>query len=220
MLVLVTTQKTRRVSLVKSLNEHGVFVFITSPEDACRMVEAKDTGGVLLDTHACLSACERICTALRERYPQMPIGAIVSKQAIPKMAVNRIIREDDSTTTDEEVLDFCIQNCGYHTKHLSTYCLSVANAPEETLYMGYRMPLSPKEHTILRFLFYREPAYTSLEDLLELCYPEGNVKVENVTVLISRINQRARQIDGHNLIVHRRKMGYRLRDGILLPKSQ
>jgi DNA-binding response OmpR family regulator len=215
MLVLVTTQKTRRVSLVKSLNEHGVFVFITSPEDACRMVEAKDTGGVLLDTHACLSACERICAALREHYPQMPIGAIVSKQAIPQMAVNRIIREDDGTTTDEEVLDFCIQNCGYHTKHLSTYCLSVANAPEETLYMGYRMPLSPKEHTILRCLFYRSPYETSADDLLSLCYPTEPVKRENLTVLIARINRKAALIDPNPLIVNRYGKGYRLRDGIL-----
>ena len=218
MLVLVTTQKTRRVSLVKSLNEHGVFVFLTSPDVAIRTVEEKDTGGVLLDTIGCLGECEELCAVLRERYAQMPIGAIVSKQAIPKMEVNRILRNEDASLLCAEALDFCKENCGYRAERLSTYCLSLANAPEETLYMGYRMPLSPKEHMILRLLFYRAPAYTAFADLLELCYPEGNVKGESVTVLIGRINQRAKKIDGHYLIVHRRNFGYRLRDGILLPK--
>lgn len=219
MLVLVTSQKTRRVSLVKSLNEHGVFVFFAYPEEALRKVEEKDTGGVLLDTIGCLGACEQLCAELRERYPQMPIGAIVSRQAIPNLAVNRILREGDGTSVDESALDFCIRNCGYRSQRLSTYCLSMANAPEETLYMGYRMQLSPKEHLILRFLFYRAPAYTSSEDLWELCYPEGNVRQENAAILIGRINRRSREIDGNNLIVHRRNTGYRLRDGIILPKS-
>jgi len=220
MLVLVTAHKTRRVALVKSLNEHGVFVFVTSPEEACKRVHEKDTGGVILDTIGALNTCERLCAELREAYPQMPIGAIVSEHAIPKMEINRILREGQETALAEDVLDFCKQNCNYCAERLSTYCLSVANAPEETLYMGYRMPLSPKEHMILRFLFYRAPAYTSSEDLLELCYPEGNVKKENPRVLIGRINRRAKQIDAHRLIVHRRGLGYRLRDGIVFPTSQ
>lgn len=215
MLVLVTSQKTRRAALVKSLNEHGVFVYISSFEQAEDTVCQKDTGGVILDCVGKLSAGERLCARLRETYPQIPIAAIVSKEAIPCMEINRLLREADEKLLFDDALDFCIQNCGYRARRLSTYCLSVGNAPEETLYMGYRLPLSPKEHELLRFLFYRWPAYTAPEDLLELCYFDSLVSKQNLTVQIGRINQHAKDLGLQPLIVNRRGMGYRLRSGIV-----
>lgn len=215
MLVLVTTQKTRRAALVKSLNEHGVFVYIASYENAKATVLAKDTGGVLLDCIGKLPAGERLCADLRAEYPQMPIAAIVTPTAVPCMEINRLIRETDEKALLEDCLDFCIRNCNYRAQQLSTPCLSIGNAPEETLYMGYRLHLSPKEHLILRLLFYRAPHYTSPEDLLELCYPDGTQSIENLAVQIGRINQQARKINQLPLIVNRHGVGYRLRDGIL-----
>ena len=115
----------------------------------------------------------------------------------------------------EHALDFCITDCNWRRKPLSTFALTVGDVPEATLYMGYRLPLSPKEHTILRCLFYRSPYETSADDLLSLCYPTEPVKRENLTVLIARINRKASLIDPNPLIVNRYGKGYRLRDGIL-----
>ncbi|MBQ9805480.1 MAG: winged helix-turn-helix domain-containing protein [Clostridia bacterium] len=215
MLVLVTTQPTRRAALVKSLNEHGVFVYITSYEQAEKTVRKKDTGGVLLDCVGKLPSGERLCALLREDYPQMPIAAIVTEAAVPSMEINRLLREVNEKALLADALDFCTQNCSYRAHQLSTYCLSVGNAPEETLYMGYRLPLSPKEHALLRFLFYRWPSYTSPNDLLELCYFDSNASKQNLTVQIARINRHAKELGLQPLIVNRRGIGYRLRSGIV-----
>jgi len=85
--------------------------------------------------------------------------------------------------------------------------------------MRYRMPLSPKEHEILRCLFYRWPRATTAEDLLALCYPEGGKAKENVAVQIGRINQRAKSIHPRPLIVFQRNTGYRLRNGIVIKRT-
>ena len=215
MLILVTPEKTRRAALVEHLNRNGVFVFLSSPDTACKMVQEKDTGGVLLDAVGNLSACEKISAILHRDYPAMPIGAIVAKEAIPQMEINCLLRDMGNELLFDQVLDFCITDCNWRTKPLSTYALTVGNAPEATLYMGYRLPLSPKEHDILRCLFYRMPYDTSADDLLSLCYPNQAVRRENLTTLIRRINRKAAAIDPHPLILNRYGKGYRLRDGIL-----
>ena len=215
MLVFVTPYKTRRADLVEHLNRNGVFVYVSSPESAHKIVLQKDTGGVLLDAVGNLGTCERLASDLRSEYPAMPIAAIVAKDAIPQMEINTLLRDTDERSVLEQALDFCICHCGWRTKVLSTHCLTVDDIPEATLYMGYRLPLSPKEHEILRCLFYRLPYDTATDDLLSLCYPNQPAKRENLTTLIARINQKAKVIDSHPLIVNRYGKGYRLRDGIL-----
>ena len=215
MLVFVTPNKTRRAALVEHLNRNGVFVYLSSPEGARLTVHKKDTGGVLLDAVGNLGACERLAEALLREYPAMPIAAIVARDAVPQIKVNALLRDTDEQVLSEQVLDFCICQCGWHTKPLSTYRLTVGDVPEATLYMGYRLPLSPKEHEILRCLFYRMPHDTTADDLLSLCYPNHPVKRENLTAMIRRINKKAEAIDPHPLIVNRYGKGYRLRDGIL-----
>jgi len=215
MLIFVTPQKTRRAALVEHLNRNGVFIYVSSPDTACKMVMEKDTGGVLLDAVGNLSACERVAATLRRDYPTMPIGAIVAKDAIPQMEVNCLMRDTGDKSLFDQALDFCVTDCNWRTKQLSTYALTVGNVPEATLYLGYRLPLSPKEHEILRCLFYRLPYDTSADDLLNLCYPTQAVRRENLTTLIRRINRKAAAIDPHPLILNRYGKGYRLRDGIL-----
>ena len=87
--------------------------------------------------------------------------------------------------------------------------------PAETYYMGYPLPLTAREHSILRCLFYRAPYVTSKIDLMELCYPEGTQSLQNIVVQIRQINQKAARIDRRPLIVNVYGKGYRLRDGIL-----
>ena len=216
MLVLVTADKARRLSLVRALLEHGIFTYVVSPDTALTVCEQKDTGGVILDCVGALSIGEALCRRLRNDYPPLPIAAIVANRACPDMPVNSLFR---AGWTEEEltacVLDFCHRVCGWQQEPLSTFSLTLGNAPEETVYMGYRMPLSPREHEILRCLLYRSPEYTAADDLLTLCYPEGDQAQSNLTVQIRNINRRAQSIDPRRLIVNRRGLGYRLRHGIV-----
>jgi len=47
MLIFVTTAKEYRTDLIRLLNAHGVFVYVTTFEKAEFTVKEKDTGGVL-----------------------------------------------------------------------------------------------------------------------------------------------------------------------------
>ena len=77
------------------------------------------------------------------------------------------------------------------------------------------MPLSGTQHTVLRFLLYRAPLITPIDDILELCFPDGNTSVRSLTSLFHVINKRAALIDPRPLIESVYGKGYRLRDGIL-----
>ena len=79
--------------------------------------------------------------------------------------------------------------------------------------MGYPLPLSPRESTILRCLLYRYPHLTPTDELMSLCFPDERINIENLFVHISVINQRAMKIDPRPLIVNTYGKGYRLRDG-------
>ena len=145
----------------------------------------------------------------------MPIAAILSPLAVPDLAVNRLIRLGTNSNLSAEVLDFCRRTCGWSDRALTTYALTVGTSPEENRYMGYPLKLSAREHEILRCLFYRAPYVTTKADLMELCYPEGTQRLDNVTVQIHAINQKAAAIDPRPLVVNVYGKGYRLRDGIL-----
>lgn len=215
MLILVTEQKKKHIATVQGLIANGIYSFVCPYETAGVLCEAKDTGGVVLDCIANLPRAERLCAELRARYPEMPIAAIVAPGSIPNLAVNRLIRTENPREAFDDVLDFCIRTCGWNTKILSTFSLRVGETPDQTLYMGYPLPLTVREHSILRCLFYRAPYVTSKSDLMELCYPEGTQGLENVVVQIQKINQKAAEIDRRPLIVNVYGKGYLLRDGIL-----
>lgn len=215
MLILVTEHRERYGEILDRLLARGIYTFVCPYETAGVLCEKKDTGGVILDCIGSLPRAERLCAELRERYPEMPIAAIVAPAAIPELAVNRLMRTNVPLTVWDDVLDFCIRTCGWQTETLSTFFLLVGDTPDKTRYMGYPLPLTPREHLILRFLFYRAPLVTSRDDLTELCYPTGWQGVQNVVVQIQRINRKAARIDPRPLIVNVYGKGYRLRDGIL-----
>lgn len=213
MLVFVTNAQKSRSSLLPRLAEHGIYTFLCPFETAAFHCDKKDTGGVLLDCVTSLTCGERLCAELRSQYPEMPIGAIVTPSAVPDLAVNRLIRENGDILDD--VLDFCIKNCGWRTARLTTYSLTIEDDPDKTVYMGYRFPLTPREHTILRCLFYRAPRVTSADDLLALCFADASLSAANLSTHISSINRRALELDRRPLIVNVYGQGYRLRDGIV-----
>lgn len=216
MLILVTEQKKQHLATLQALIANGIYSFVCPYETAGILCEKKDTGGVVLDCLGNLPRAERLCAELRARYPEMPIAAIVAPSAVPDLAVNRLIRVEDSKDALPDVLDFCIRTCGWSSQTLSTRSLYVENDPAKTRYMGYEMPLTPREHRILRCLFYRAPLITTKEDLMELCYPEGWQNLQNVVIQIQHINQKAAEFDDRPLIVNVYGKGYRLRAGVLL----
>jgi len=216
MLIIVTERTAWFQRLAVRFHANGIFFYLCHPEVAQFYCEKKDTGGVIVDCLPTLAVGERLCRALHETYPDMPIAAVVPKHSIPDLPALRIFR--DGGAHDDlfsDMLEFARVNCGMRTERLSTFSLLVERDHRKTQYMGYLMPLSVQEHKILRFLFYRAPRPTSIDDIASICYVDGTQRVENVSVMIARINRHAAEIDPRPLIVNEYGKGYRLRDGIL-----
>lgn len=219
MIVIVTERTAWFQRLAVRFHANGVYFYLCHPETAEFYCREKDTGGVIMDCLPTLSVGEQLCQALHRSYPEMPIAAIVPTRSVPDVPAIRIFRADrtrDALFAD--MLDFARVNCGMCTERLSTFSLLVERDRLKTQYMGYLMPLSVQEHKILRFLFYRAPRPTSLDDIAQICYVDGKQRVENVSVMIARINRHAAEIDPRPLIVNEYGKGYRLRNGILPSK--
>lgn len=214
MLILITEQAELGQGLAARLRDNGVFSFVCPLALGKTLCDEKDTGGVWIDCTADRRSAERLCRALRQSYPELPIAVWAAEKAILDLPADRILRSPDPEALWEDLLDFCFRDCGWEKGPLQTYYLTLGNGPEETYYMGYPLPLSPRGWQILRCLFYRAPELTSSADLLALCYPEGG-SARNLTVQIHHINQAAQKIHPSPLIVNRYGKGYRLRDGIL-----
>ena len=220
MLVFVTEHRELHRALLHRLSSRGIFAFCIPFDAALPMCKSRDTGGVLLDAIGSLDRAETLCRTLLSHYPELPVAALVAEHAVPDMPLSRIIRKSSDGECADEVSDFCRCNCGFHTGSLSTHELVLGEDPAATLYMGYSLHLSPQEHRILQYLFYRAPRPSSTDDLLALCYPDEEIGRGTLSVLIHRINTRAARIDPRRLIVRERD-GYCLRAGILtLPKER
>ncbi len=215
MLLLITDRYEFGRTLAARLRESGIFLIQSPTETAEFSCERYDIGGVILDCIPDLQRGERLCAALRAEYPPMPIAAIVHPDTFPDLAVERLLRGEDESVLAAEALDFCVRDCGWRLSTLSTYQLSVGLTPKETVYVGYPLLLSPREHTILRCLFYRSPRLTSADELMTLCYADEGQSISNIAVHIRNINRRAAQFDPRPLIVNVYSKGYRLRDDIL-----
>ncbi len=214
MLLFATNRSRLARSLAASLLPRGIYLFHASLETAEFMCDTKDIGGVLLDAVTDADAAVTLAHTLRARYPSLPMAAILSPRTLLDLPVDCLLRQEDTDTLLEFVSDFCIL-CGWNCDRIGVFDLDMTQDPDKTYYMGYPLPLSPREHAILRCLFYRSPRPTSSDDLMSLCYPLERKSISNLAVLIRRINQRAAKIDPRPLIVSVYAKGYRLRDGIL-----
>lgn len=220
MLVFVTEHRELHRTLLHRLSSRGIFSFCVPFDAALPICRSRDTGGVLLDAVGSLEQAEALCRRLLSRYPELPVAALVAEHAVPDMPLSRVIRTSPTGDYADEVCDFCRCNCGFCSEHLSTHELVLGEDPAATLYMGYPLHLSPQEHRILQYLFYRAPRPSSTDDLLALCYPDGEIDRGMLSVLVHRINARAAHIDQRRLIV-RAHNGYCLRAGIFnLPKER
>ncbi len=216
MLILIAREAASWKEYAARLQRNGLFCYRCGYETALFLCDKKDTGGVILDCTDHLQKGQRLCHALREQYPDMPIAAVVKTEDVPDLPATRIIRCDSLERLPFDALaDFGREICGLNTKRLCGFFLTVSEDPSDTRYMGYPMPLSGAQHTILRFLLYRAPLITPIDDILELCFPNGNTSVRSLTSQLHAINRRARLIDPRPLIESVYGKGYRLRDGIL-----
>ncbi len=219
MILFVTERRECHLESLRRLIGKGIFLYPCRFRTAPALCRKKDIGGVVIDCIGTMQKSEQLCEWLRRDQPdEMPIAAIVTPKSIPCLPVDRLIRDRGDDLFDD-LLDFCVTNCGWSTEPLSTFRLRVGGCPEENLYMGEPFPLPPRAHTILRCIFYRAPALTSTRDLLRLCYPEGTQSADNLAIQIRKINLLAKRIDPRPLIVNVYGKGYRLRDGILNGKE-
>ncbi len=215
MLVLITDRRDFGRTLASRLRESGIFMIRCPAEIALFTCERYDTGGVLLDAVPDLPLAERLCAALRNTYPELPIAVIATSFQMPNLKAESILRDvGDIPTLAEEVMDFYRVDCGWRFSALSVYRLTVGTDRLQTRYMGYPLLLTPTEHTLLRCLFYRSPRVTCSDELLMLCFPDGKQKASNLAVHIASINRKAAAIDPSPLIVNVYGKGYRLRDGL------
>lgn len=219
MLLVITNREKTGHTIVPFLCKHNVILYQCSLRDGERYCDEKDIGGVILDAVSDPSQGEALYRILQTKYPQMPIAVLLPPPALklrmPDLPPAHRIYDDTPQSLLEDCLQFCIQECGWREAPLSTYYLHVGKTNKDIVYMGSPLKLPPKAHRILYCLFYRTPRLTSAEDLMQLCYPEGNRHESNLAVQIHLINHRAAQIDPRPLIVNVYGKGYRLRDGIL-----
>lgn len=87
------------------------------------------------------------------------------------------------------------------------------DAPPQVMLLGYSLPLSPSEAVILRTCMMAETAQTpsiSAKALAQVLSPEGRVSGDQVSVLVNRINRKARAVSGRKLILGVSHHGFRV----------
>lgn len=214
MLILVTDRKAFGERLAAALFQRGVFLLRSSTETALFLCREKDCGGVLIDGTDRPDAAEQLCRDLRIRYPKMPISLLLEDEQITSAEADKLLRGKNFDIILQDALEFCTVHMGWREGPMTSFSLSVGSDPLETVYMGYPLRLSPREHVLLRCLFYRAPRLTSADDLLSLCYPADPPSIASLSVTVASVNRKAALIDPRPLIVNLYGKGYRLRQGI------
>ena len=216
MLLLVTNRSAFGKQLAQKLLQECVYTFRASFENGAFYCDEKDTGGVIFDGVCDLARAEELCKKLKKEYPELPTALLAAPNATPNAEADRIIRETDPDAQADQILEFAKTICGFRTSTLSTFHLTVGTSKDDVFYKGYRLVLSQKEYELLRILFYRAPRWTCANDLMELCYPEGDTKISALFALVSRINKKVKEFGESPLILSEKKVGYRLRSTVML----
>lgn len=217
MLIFISDRSDFSHTIRTLLTNEGVFLFSCAMETGEFFCEKKDIGGVILDCVENEAVGERLCRTLRRTYPELPISAIVGENAFPDLQADRIFRQPDISLLLPQILDFC-RYCGWNPDPLSLYHLYINDSPSDTLYMGYPLYLSRKEHLLLRCLFYCFPTPAPAADLIVLCYPDKVCRIGNIAQLVRSVNLRAAEIDPHPLIINEYGKGYLIRPDLFVRK--
>lgn len=218
MLILLSDREALGARLTRLLFDEGIFLCRRPLPEGLEKVEARDTGEVILDFAPDPSAAGRIFEKLKERYPALPIAGMGEEKILSDLPLDALLWGDSPEAILPHALRFARDVGGFYNGTLSAGGLSVPRRPSEDVeYLGRPIPLPPREHVLLRALFYRAPLPVPGEELLELCYPEGGQTVGNIGSLVRRVNERFCRFDPRPLIVNRYRIGYSLREGIVPP---
>ena len=213
MLLFLTDRKQIGLTLTRGLTAEGIPVLQTGLETGMYLCRERPTSAVLIDGIPNAEEAVSLCLRLRGECHDLPIALILPEHCVADTVADRVIRRSGPEELMAEVRRFC-ETCGWQPR-LSTFTLFLDENPADSALLGYRLPLSPREHQILRFLFFRAPELVSRKELLSVCFPEGSQKAENLTVQINHINRKARMIGGISLIKGVYGKGYKLCDGIV-----
>ena len=211
MLIFLTDRRSAGLDLTRRLSDAGMTVLTERTEAADYLCRERTLGALLIDGIPDPAAANSLCARMRAEYPELPIALIMDADSVADTMADRVIRP--SSDLAAEVLTFCRAH-GW-VPELSTFSLLLTADPADTRLLGYRMPLSPREHQVLRLIYLRAPETVPRSKLLAVCLPEGLQRAENLTVHVNRINAKAKAISGLPLIESIYGKGYRLRPGIV-----
>lgn len=216
MLLLVTDRASFGKEIAVRLESTGIYLFRSSFETALFYAREKDTGGAILDGVPDLKKAEDLCKSLKKEYPELPVALLLSPSENLDAPADLLIRATTPEALWEELLAFSVTICGFRVSPLSSFHLFIGENRDDVLYKGCRLRLSQKEYELLRILFYRAPKWTTADDLMELCYPDGGRKISTLFSLVSAINRKVKELGESPLILCRRNVGYRLCNAVLL----
>ena len=216
MFLLISDQKPLFLQVACRLSEHGLFLFYSPFETAAFLCEQKDVGGVVID---CAEQSERgacLCRELRASYPEMPI-AVIANGSPSALDADWIIRcQPTPEALAERLMPFFEEACGWSQQNLSTYYLTVDCKGTHATYMGYPLPLTPRQHRILYCLFYHATKPISPDDLLAITNPMRSCSLATLNRHIRRINRNAAEIAPHAPpLLQYSHMGYQLSAAVL-----
>ncbi len=217
MICLISERIPQYRNAIDGLIDCGILVYATSPHEAQRVCEKKDTGGIILDLCASGARGETLLEELLLRYPEMPV-AVVSAPDMPRNPRVAVLNmpNDRPEESFDVLLQFCTACCHAQIHvALSTPLLSLRADPDACYYMGYPLALTAFQYRLLRILLYLYPKVAASEDLLFLCGLNPKTGPGKLTKQITAINRRAAEIHPTPLIVNRYGIGYILRNGLM-----
>ena len=164
---------------------------------------------VLIDSPQDIESAKKLCAEIRSQFPSASVGVILNESQI-KTSLFRYLPEADaeliSPFSNAELADFLQR---LHTETFTFVSPSLICAPSGFLLLGYKLKLSPAENRILLFLSVFCRHTINADDILAACL-NSSAGIETVRVLISRINQKAKNISGRPLILRSAEKGYYL----------
>lgn len=213
MLLFVTNRSIGKEIPAEPFTAAGIFCYCSSYRNALKTFREKDVGAVVLDGTSALGNAEALCHTLHTEAPEMPIALIVTPSDRPNADTDALIRVSSPEEIPSAILQFCKER-GFFDTVLSSPYLSFAEPGYAVRLLGYPLKLSPVEYRLLHCLFYLAPRIVPAEDLWALSFPGRSVKLSALSVLISKINRRAKPLGADPLIKNVYGQGYRLSNAI------
>ena len=169
MLIFLTDRRQQGLELTRTLAASGLEVLAECMEAAEYLCREHTMSAMLIDGTAEPHHANALCAKMRSEYPDLPIALILENGSVADSDTDCVIRYETVPQVADEVLHFC-RTHGWNPQ-LSTFTLLVNDHPNDTRLLGYRMPLSPREHQILRLIYLRAPETVSRNELLGCLLP-------------------------------------------------